>query len=76
MCLQLTEIKQWDQELSKSIVYLACTDLLSTSLENKALILPMLHQALFTSVDSMKAQESICAELIAETPPSILSLIL
>lgn len=39
-------------------------------------MLPMLHQALFTSVDAMKAQESICAELIAETTPRMLSLIL
>jgi len=56
--------------------YLACTDLLPTFSENKALMLPMLHQALFYSVDSMKAQGSICPELIAETTPSMLSLIL
>lgn len=39
-------------------------------------MLPKLHQALFTSVDSMKAQESICVQLIAETTSSMLILIL
>lgn len=63
-------------ETTQSYSFPTCTDLLPTFLENKASTSPVLPQVLFTSVDSMKSQESICAELIAETPLSMLSLIL